>query len=105
MCDDVQIIGLHNDDVIVFFVDDDTYDMEDIEEAMEKVEYNFPNNKIITLPSDMIDDIKVFSTNDTSSLTMKIADNGINKNMTQIDWGNMSETFLNADYGLTEIHP
>ena len=89
MCDDVQIIGLHNDDVIVFFVDDDTYDVEYIKEVMEIVERNFPNNKIIPLPSDMIDDIKVFSTNDTSSLTMKIADNEINKNLSKIDWTNV----------------
>ena len=105
MCDEVQIIGLHNDDVIVFFVDDDAYDLEYIKDVMEIVEHNFPNNKVIPLPSDMIDDIKVFSTNDTSSLTMKIADNEINKNMTQIDLGNMPEIFLNADYSLTEIYP
>ena len=96
MCDDVQIIGLHNDDVIVFFFDDDTYDMEHIEEVMKKVERNFPNNKIIPLPSDMIDDIKVFSTNDTSLLTMKIADNETNKNLRKIDWTNVNLGGLNV---------
>ena len=90
MCDDVQIIGLHNSDVIVFFVDDDAYDIEYIKEVMETVERNFPNNKVIPLPSDMIDDIKVFSTNDTSSLTMKIANNETNNNLTKIDWSNMN---------------
>ena len=96
MCDDVQIIGLHNDDVIVFFVDDDTYDVEYIKEVMEMVERNFPNNKVIPVPSDMIDDIKIFSTNDTSSLTMKIADNGINKNLSKIDWTNVELGGLNV---------
>lgn len=96
MCDDVQIIGLHNDDVIVFFFDDDTYDIEDIEEAMKKVEHNFPNNKVIALPSDMIDDIKVFSTNDTSLLAMKIADNETNKNLRKIDWTNLNLGDLNV---------
>ena len=90
MCDNIQIIGLHNNDVIVFFVDDDTYDIEYIKEVMETVERNFPNNKVIPLPSDMIDDIKVFSTNDTSSLTMKIANNETNNNLTKIDWSNMN---------------
>ena len=90
MCDNIQIIGLHNNDVIVFFVDDDTYDIEYIKEVMETVERNFPNNKVIPLPSDMIDDIKVFSTNDTSSLTMKIANNETNNNLTKIDWANMN---------------
>lgn len=90
MCDNVQIIGLHNDDVIMFFVDDDTYRVEYINNVMEMIERNFPNNKVIILPSDMIDDIKVFSTKDTSSLTMKIADNEINNNLTKIDWSNMS---------------
>ena len=96
MCDDIQIIGLHNDDVIVFFVDDDIYDMEDIKEAMEKVERNFPNNKVITLPSDMVDDIKVFSTSDTSLLTMKIADSETNKNLSKIDWTNVNLGGLNV---------
>ena len=96
MCDDIQIIGLHNDDVIVFFVDDDIYDMEDIKEAMEKVERNFPNNKVITLPSDMVDDIKVFSTSDTSLLTMKIADSETNKNLSEIDWTNVNLGGLNV---------
>ena len=36
MCNDVQIIGLHNDDVIVFFVDDDTYDEEYIKAEFDR---------------------------------------------------------------------
>ena len=96
MCDNVQIIGLHNDDVIVFFVDDDAYDIEYIKNVMEIVERNFPNNKIIPLPSDMIDDIKVFSTNNISSLTMKVANNEINKNLSKIDWTNVELGSLNV---------
>ena len=96
MCDNIQIIGLHNNDVIVFFVDDDTYEIEYIKEVMETVERNFPNYKVIPLPSDMIDDIKVFSTNDTSLLAMKIADNETNKNLRKIDWTNLNLGDLNV---------
>ena len=103
-CDNIEVVGIKKGDTLVFFVDTDYYDLEDISEVMESVKEAFPTTKVLMLPDDMIDDIKIFREEDPLvEVEMKVANNGINKNLTQIDWA--EQAFLNADYGLTEIHP
>jgi short-subunit dehydrogenase involved in D-alanine esterification of teichoic acids len=103
-CDNIEVVGIKRGDTLVFFVDTDYYDLEDISEVMESVKEAFPTTKVLMLPDDMIADIKIFREEDPLiEVEMKVANNGINKNLTQIDWA--EQAFLNADYGLTEIHP
>ena len=103
-CENIEVVGIKRGDTLVFFVDTDYYDLEDISEVMESVKEAFPTAKVLMLSDDMIDDIKIFREEEPLvEVEMKVANSGINKNLTQIDWA--EQAFLNADYGLTEIHP
>ena len=103
-CNDIEVVGIKRGDTLVFFVDTDRYDLEDIGEVMESVKKSFPTTKVLMLPDDMIDDIKIFREEDPLvEVEMKVANSGINKNLTKVDWTN-SDIF-SANYGLTEIHP
>lgn len=103
-CENIEVVGIKRGDTLVFFVDTDYYDLEDIGEVMESVKEAFPTAKVLMLPDDMIDNIKIFREEDSLvEVEMKVANNKINKNLTPIDWA--EQAFLNADYGLTEIHP
>lgn len=97
MCDyeNVEIVSIKKGDTLVFFVDTDYYDLEDISEVMENVKSAFPSAKVLMLPDDMIDDIKIFrEENPLVEITQ-----------TQpVDWNEMADRFTNG-YGLTEIHP
>ena len=84
-------------DTLVFFVDTDYYDMEDISEVMESVKEAFPTTKVLMLPDDMIDDIKIFREDDPLvAVEMKVANNEINKNLSKIDWANVELGGLNV---------
>lgn len=97
MCDykNVEIVSIKKGDTLVFFIDTDYYDLEDIGEVIESVKSAFPSVKILMLPDDMINDIKIFrEDNPTMELTQ-----------TQpVDWNEMADKFTNG-YGLTEIYP
>ena len=103
-CENIEVVGIKRGDTLVFFVDTDYYDLEDIGEVMESVKAAFPTTKVLMLPDDMIADIKIFREEDPLvEVEMKVANNEINKNLSKIDW--TEQAFLNANYGLTEIHP
>ena len=103
-CDNIEVVGIKKGDTLVFFVDTDYYDLEDISEVMESVKEAFPTTKVLMLPDDMIDNIKIFREDDPwMEVEMKVANNEMNKNLTKIDWTNSD--ILSANYGLTEIHP
>ena len=90
-CDNIEVVGIKRGDTLVFFVDTDYYDLEDISEVMESVKKAFPTTKVLMLPDDMIADIKIFREEDPLvEVEMKVANNGINKNLTQIDWAKVA---------------
>lgn len=94
MCDyeNVEIVSIKKGDTLVFFVDTDYYDLEDISQVIENVKSAFPSVKVLMLPDDMIDDIKIFREEDVLVETeMKLTSNGINKNLNKIkiDWTNV----------------
>ena len=99
MCDyeNVEIVSIKKGDTLVFFVDTDYYDMEDISEVMESVKEAFPTTKVLMLPDDMIADIKIFrEENPLMEVEMKVANNEINKNLSKIDWANLNLGDLNV---------
>lgn len=89
-CDNIEVVGIKRGDTLVFFVDTDYYDLEDIGEVMQSVKEAFPTTKVLMLPDDMIDDIKIFREEDPLvEVEMKVVDNEINKNLSKIDWTNV----------------
>ena len=99
MCDydNIEVVGIRRGDTLVFFVDTDYYDMEDISEVMESVKEAFPTTKVLMLPDDMIDDIKIFREDDPLvAVEMKVANSEINKNLSKIDWANVELGGLNV---------
>ena len=99
MCDyeNVEIVGIKKGDTLVFFVDTDYYDLEDIGEVMESVKAAFPTTKVLMLPDDMIADIKIFREEDPMvEVEMKVENNEINKNLSKIDWANLNLGDLNV---------
>ena len=96
-CDNIEVVGIKRGDTLVFFVDTDYYDMEDISEVMESVKEAFPTTKVLMLPDDMIADIKIFrEENPLMEVEMKVANNEINKNLSKIDWANLNLGDLNV---------
>ena len=94
MCDyeNVEIVSIKKGDTLVFFVDTDYYDLEDIDQVMESVKAAFPSAKVLMLPDDMINDIKIFREEDILIETeTELTNNGINKdlNKIKIDWTNV----------------
>lgn len=92
MCDyeNVEIVSIKKGDTLVFFVDTDYYDLEDIEQLMESVKSAFPSTKVLMLPNDMIDDIKIFREEDVLVKTEReLTNNGIDKGLSKIDWTNV----------------
>lgn len=88
--DNIEVVGIKRGDTLVFFVDTDCYNLKDISEAMKSVKEAFPTAKVLMLPNDMIDAIKIFREEDPSvEVEMKVANNGINKNLSKIDWTNV----------------
>ena len=99
MCDyeNVEIVSIKKGDTLVFFVDTDYYDMDDIYEVMQSVKEAFPTTNVLILPDDMIDDIKIFREDDPLvAVEMKVANNEINKNLSKIDWANVELGGLNV---------
>lgn len=99
MCDyeNIEIVSIKKGDTLVFFVDTDCYDLDDIYEVMQSVKEAFPTTKVLMLPDDMIDDIKIFREEDALvEVEMKVANNGINKNLSKIDWTNVELGGLNV---------
>ena len=73
-CENIEVVGVRRGDTLVFFVDTDYYDMEDISEVMESVKEAFPTTKVLMLPDDMIADIKIFREDDPLvAVEMKVA--------------------------------
>ena len=96
-CDNIEVVGIKRGDTLVFFVDTDYYDLEDISEAMESVKEAFPTTKVLMLPDDMINNIKIFREDDPwMEVEMKVANNEINKNLSKIDWANVELGGLNV---------
>ena len=96
-CENIEVVGIKKGDTLVFFVDTDYYDLEDISEVMESVKEAFPTTKILMLPDDMIADIKIFREEDpVVEVEMKVANNEINKNLSKIDWANVELGGLNV---------
>ena len=96
-CENIEVVGVRRGDTLVFFVDTDYYDMEDISEVMESVKEAFPTTKVLMLPDDMIADIKIFREDDPLvAVEMKVANNEINKNLSKIDWANVELGGLNV---------
>ena len=96
-CDNIEVVGIRRGDTLVFFVDTDYYDIEDISEVMESVKEAFPTTKVLMLPDDMIDNIKIFREDDPLvAVEMKVANNEINKNLSKIDWTNVELGGLNV---------
>ena len=94
MCDyeNVEIVSIKKGDTLVFFVDTDYYDLEDIDQIMESVKSAFPSAKVLMLPDDMINDIKIFREEDILIETeTELTNSGINKdlNKIKIDWTNI----------------
>lgn len=96
-CDNIEVVGIKRGDTLVFFVDTDYYDLGDIVKVMESVKEAFPTTKVLMLPDDMVDDIKIFREEDALvEVEMKIANNEINKNLSKIDWANVELGGLNV---------
>ena len=96
-CDNIEVVGIKRGDTLVFFVDTDYYDLEDIGEVMESVKEAFPTTKVLMLPDDMIADVKIFREEDPMvEVEMKVANNEINKNLSKIDWANLNLGDLNV---------
>lgn len=99
MCesDNIEVVGIRKGDTLVFFVDTDYYDLEDIYEIKEIVKEAFSTTKVLMLPDDMIDNIKIFREEDALvEVEMKVANDGINKNLSKIDWTNVELGGLNV---------
>lgn len=95
-CENIEVVGIKKGDTLVFFVDTDYYDLEDISQVMESVKSAFPSAKVLMLPDDMIDDIKIFREEDPLvEVEMKVANNEINKNLSKVDWTNVELGGLN----------
>ena len=97
MCDyeNVEIVSIKKGDTLVFFVDTDYYDLEDIDQLMESVKSAFPSAKVLMLPDDMIDDIKIFREENPL----------IEVNQVQpVDWNEMAEKMTN-EYSLIDYTP
>lgn len=58
--DNVEIVSIRMGDTLVFFVDTDCYDLEDITAVANNVQQAFPNVKTVLIPEDMVTDIKIF---------------------------------------------
>lgn len=56
----VEIVQVRMGDTLVFFVDTDCYDLEDISQVANAVQQAFPNVKTVLVPEDMVTDIKIF---------------------------------------------
>lgn len=96
-CNNIEVVGIKRGDTLVFFVDTDYYDLEDISEVMESVKEAFPTTKVLMLPDDMIADIKIFREEDPwMEVEMKVANNEVNKNLTKVDWTNVELGGLNV---------
>ena len=96
-CENVEIVSIKKGDTLVFFVDTDYYDLEDISDVMESVKSAFPIAKVLMLPDDMINDIKIFRDEDPwVEVEMKVANSEINKNLSKIDWANVELGGLNV---------
>ena len=96
-CENIEVVGIRRGDNLVFFVETDYYDMEDISEVMESVKEAFPTTKVLMLPDDMVADVKIFREEDPLvEVEMKVANNGINKNLSKIDWTNVELGGLNV---------
>lgn len=96
-CDNIEVVGIKKGDTLVFFVDTDYYDLEDIGEVTESVKQAFPTANFLMLPDDMITDIKIFREEDPLvEVEMKVANNEINKNLSKIDWANVELGGLNV---------
>lgn len=91
----VEIVQVRKGDTLVFFVDTDDYDLEDIAQVAGAVQQAFPSIKTVLVPEDMVTDIKIFRAEDMYELMQ-------NK---PVDWNEMAEELLTNGYGLTEIHP
>ena len=91
----VEIVQVRMGDTLVFFVDTDCYDLEDITQVANAVQQAFPNVKTVLVPEDMVTDIKIFRDENMCEPMMQTK---------PVDWDEMAERFTNG-YGLTEIHP
>ena len=91
----VEIVRVRKGDTLVFFVDADCYDLENITQIAHTIQQAFPNIKTAFIPEDMVTDIKIFRAEDMCELIQ-------NK---PVDWNEMAEELLTNGYGLTEIHP
>ena len=90
-CNNIEVVGIKKGDTLVFFVDTDYCDLEDISEIMKSVKEALPTTKVLMLPDDMVDDIKIFREEDALvEVEMKVANNEINKNLSKIDWTNVA---------------
>ena len=79
-CENVEIVSIKKGDTLVFFIDTDYYDLEDISQVIENVKSAFPSAKVLMLPDDMINDIKIFrEENPLVEVDMKVANNETNK--------------------------
>lgn len=95
-CNNIEIISIKKGDTLIFFVDTDYYDMEGISEVMESVNKAFPTTKVLMLPNDMINDIKIFREYPLVENETKVANNEINKKLSKIDWTNVELSGLNV---------
>ena len=97
MCDyeNVEIVSIKKGDTLVFFVDTDYYDLEDIDQLMESVKSAFPSTKVLMLPDDMIDDIKIFR---EENPLMEV------NQVQPVDWNEMAEK-MNNGYSLIDYTP
>ena len=97
MCDyeNVEIERKKKGDTLVFFVDTDYYDLEDIDQLMESVKSAFPSAKVLMLPDDMIDDIKIFREENTLMEVNQVQ---------PVDWNEMAEKMTN-EYSLIDYTP
>ena len=97
MCDyeNVEIVSIKKGDTLVFFVDTDYYDLEDIDQIMESVKSAFPSTKVLMLPNDMIDDIKIFR---EENPLIEV------NQMQPVDWNEMAEKMTN-EYSLIDYTP
>ena len=88
-CENVEIVSIKKGDTLVFFIDTDYYDLEDISQVIENVKSAFPSAKVLMLPDDMINDIKIFrEENPLVEVDMKVANNETNKKLCKMDWAN-----------------
>ena len=97
MCDyeNVEIVSIKKGDTLVFFVDTDYYNLEDIDQLMESVKSAFPSAKVLMLPDDMIDDIKIFR---EENPLMEV------NQVQPVDWNEMAEK-MNNGYSLIDYTP